>query len=55
MPQNDPDANDTNNGIDNNDATANSNANATPENTGITPTNPADDSDGQMFSTTPRE
>lgn len=34
VPQNDPDANDTNNGIDNNDATANSNANATPENTG---------------------
>ncbi|MDQ7185687.1 LPXTG-anchored DUF1542 repeat protein FmtB [Staphylococcus aureus] len=31
VPQNDPD---TNNGIDNNDATANSNANATPENTG---------------------
>ncbi|HDD1079669.1 TPA: DUF1542 domain-containing protein [Staphylococcus aureus] len=30
VPQNDPDANDTNNGIDNNDATANSNANATP-------------------------
>lgn len=34
VPQNDPDANDTNNGTDNNDATANSNANATPENTG---------------------
>ncbi|HDA2023669.1 TPA: DUF1542 domain-containing protein [Staphylococcus aureus] len=34
VPQNDPDANDTNNGIDNNDATGNSNANATPENTG---------------------
>ncbi|HDB5661936.1 TPA: DUF1542 domain-containing protein [Staphylococcus aureus] len=34
VPQNEPDANDTNNGIDNNDATANSNANATPENTG---------------------
>lgn len=34
VPHNDPDANDTNNGIDNNDATANSNANATPENTG---------------------
>ncbi|HDP1913332.1 TPA: DUF1542 domain-containing protein [Staphylococcus aureus] len=34
VPQNDPDANDTNNGIDNNDATANSNANATPENIG---------------------
>ncbi|SHC62214.1 LPXTG-anchored DUF1542 repeat protein FmtB [Staphylococcus aureus] len=33
VPQNDPDANDTNNGTDNNDATANSNANATPENT----------------------
>lgn len=32
VPQNDPDANDTNNGTDNNDATANSNA--TPENTG---------------------
>ncbi|HDH6574621.1 TPA: DUF1542 domain-containing protein [Staphylococcus aureus] len=34
VPQNDPNANDTNNGTDNNDATANSNANATPENTG---------------------
>ncbi len=34
VPQNDSDANDTNNGTDNNDATANSNANATPENTG---------------------
>lgn len=34
VPQNDPDANDTNNGTDNNDATANSNANETPENTG---------------------
>ncbi|HEG7359999.1 TPA: DUF1542 domain-containing protein [Staphylococcus aureus] len=34
VPQNDQDANDTNNGTDNNDATANSNANATPENTG---------------------
>ncbi|HEI7352564.1 TPA: LPXTG-anchored DUF1542 repeat protein FmtB [Staphylococcus aureus] len=34
VPQNAPDANDTNNGSDNNDATANSNANATPENTG---------------------
>ncbi|MBS3218818.1 DUF1542 domain-containing protein [Staphylococcus aureus] len=34
VPQNDPEANDTNNGTDNNDATANSNANATPENTG---------------------
>lgn len=34
VPQNNPDANDTNNGTDNNDATANSNANATPENTG---------------------
>ncbi len=34
VPQNDPNANDTNSGSDNNDATANSNANATPENTG---------------------
>ncbi|HDJ2895164.1 TPA: DUF1542 domain-containing protein [Staphylococcus aureus] len=34
VPQNEPEANDTNNGTDNNDATANSNANATPENTG---------------------
>ncbi|HCV9336967.1 TPA: DUF1542 domain-containing protein [Staphylococcus aureus] len=34
VPQNDPNANDTNSGSDNNDATANSNANATPVNTG---------------------
>ncbi|MBH4890893.1 DUF1542 domain-containing protein, partial [Staphylococcus aureus] len=34
VPQNDPNANATNSGSDNNDATANSNANATPENTG---------------------
>lgn len=34
VPQNDPNANDTNSVSDNNDATANSNANATPENTG---------------------
>ncbi|GBW74554.1 methicillin resistance determinant FmtB protein [Staphylococcus aureus] len=34
VPQKDPNVNDTNSGSDNNDATANSNANATPENTG---------------------
>ncbi|EJP0913520.1 DUF1542 domain-containing protein [Staphylococcus aureus] len=34
VPQKDPNANDTNSGSDNNDATANSNTNATPENTG---------------------
>ncbi|MDN5188179.1 LPXTG-anchored DUF1542 repeat protein FmtB [Staphylococcus aureus] len=39
VPQNDPDANDTNNGIDNNDATANSNANATQPNVSETTDN----------------
>lgn len=34
VPQNDPNANDTNSGSDNNDTTANSNANETPENNG---------------------